>query len=154
MTDDDDLQRFVAAQAKVYDRALAELTAGQKSSHWMWFVFPQLAGLGRSPTAQRYSIASLEEARAYLHHPLLGERLVECTNAVLRVDGRTAEGIFGYPDCLKFCSCMTLFDRVAPQDVFARAIGKYCGGERDPLTSRMLGEAPEPRAGTSRRPAR
>ncbi len=139
MSDPFGLERFVAAQSRSYESALAELRAGAKRSHWIWFVFPQISGLGRSQTAQRYAIDSLDEARAYLEHPLLGERLRECTRAVLQVEGRTAAAIFGYPDWLKFRSCMTLFDAVAPGDVFGEAIDRYFDGERDPLTMARLG---------------
>jgi uncharacterized protein (DUF1810 family) len=110
-----DLQRFVAAQAAVYPEVLAELGAGEKRSHWMWFIFPQLAGLGRSATARRYALSSLAEARAYLAHPLLGARLRECTQLVNEVTGRSAAQIFGFPDELKFHSCMTLFAHAAGQ---------------------------------------
>src|SRR4051794_34023027 len=106
-----DLDRFVAAQAPVYATVLAELRAGRKQSHWMWFVFPQLAGLGRSPTATFYGLPGLDEARAYLAHDVLGPRLVECTGLVNAVTGRSAHEIFGTPDDLKFRSCVTLFQR-------------------------------------------
>jgi uncharacterized protein (DUF1810 family) len=136
------LTRFVAAQAPLFDRVRAELAAGRKESHWMWFVFPQLGGLGSSPTARQYGIASLVEARAYLAHELLGERLRECTRLVNRVQGRTIEEIFGYPDYLKFRSCMTLFARAAGDaasaQMFREALGKYFAGEEDPLTLRLL----------------
>ena len=134
-----DLQRFVDAQAPVYDAVLAELRAGHKTSHWMWFVFPQLRGLGHSAMAQRYGIASLDEARAYLAHPLLGPRLHDCTRRVLQVEGRSARAIFGTPDDFKFRSCMTLFGFAAPdEDGFARALDKYFGGEPDPRTLALL----------------
>jgi len=132
------LDRFVEAQAPVYDRALAELKAGRKQSHWMWFVFPQIAGLGHSPMAQHYAIQNLTEARAYLTHPLLGARLRECTQTVLDVEGRTAHEIFGSPDDLKFRSCMTLFDLAAPDGIFRAALEKYFSGEEDALTSEKL----------------
>ena len=132
------LERFVEAQAPVYDRALAELKAGRKQSHWMWFVFPQIAGLGRSPMAQHYAIQTLAEARTYLAHPLLGMRLRECTRAVLDVEGKTAHEIFGSPDDLKFCSSMTLFDLAAPDDIFRTALEKYFSGEEDALTVEKL----------------
>jgi uncharacterized protein (DUF1810 family) len=132
------LERFVEAQAPVYDRALAELKAGRKQSHWMWFVFPQIAGLGRSPMAQHYAIQTLAEARAYLAHPLLGARLRECTQAVLDVEGKSAHEIFGSPDDLKFCSSMTLFDLAAPDDIFRTALEKYFNGEEDRLTLEKL----------------
>ena len=107
----------------------------------MWFIFPQLTGLGSSPTAQYYSLGSLEEAAAYLHHPVLGPRLRNCTQLALNIDGEPAKTIFGYPDWLKFRSCMTLFDRVAPQDLFAQALNKYFDGEADSLTLAALEES-------------
>ncbi|HUO54805.1 MAG TPA: DUF1810 domain-containing protein [Rhodoblastus sp.] len=137
MTQDDpfNLRRFVAAQAEIYSIVREELRAGRKRNHWMWFVFPQIAGLGSTPTAQFYAIASLDEARAYLAHPVLGARLRECAELVNAVEGRTLFDIFGDPDRMKFRSCMTLFERAAPGDaVFARALDKYCDGVRDPLT--------------------
>jgi uncharacterized protein (DUF1810 family) len=130
-----DLARFVAAQGAVYDQVLSELRAGRKRSHWMWFVFPQLAGLGHSAMAQRYAIGSLEEARAYLAHPLLGARLRECSRLVLDARGDDAHAIFGTPDDLKFHASMTLFDRVAPEEtVFRECLQKYFGGSADALT--------------------
>lgn len=130
-----DLQRFVAAQAPVYAEVCAELRRGAKTSHWMWFVFPQLEALGRSATARRFGIGSIAEARAYTDHPLLGERLRECTRLVLGVTGRSLEEIFGPVDALKFRSSMTLFERAAPDEpAFARAIDRFCAGQRDPLT--------------------
>jgi uncharacterized protein (DUF1810 family) len=139
-TDDPhDLQRFVVAQDTVYDRVRAELAAGRKTSHWMWFVFPQLKALGRSTTAQHYGIADRAEALAYWRHPLLGARLKHCTSLVLGVDGRTAHEIFGSPDDLKFRSCMTLFGQVAPDEpVFAQALQKYFGGAADERTVELL----------------
>jgi len=133
------LERFVEAQAPVYDRALIELKAGRKQSHWMWFVFPQIAGLGHSPMAQHYAIQNLTEAQAYLTHPLLGARLRECTHIALDVDGKTAHEIFGPPDDLKFRSSMTLFAHAAPDEkLFRTALKKYFGGEEDPLTLEKL----------------
>ena len=132
------LERFVEAQAPVYDRALAELKAGRKQSHWMWFVFPQIAGLGNSPMAQHYAIQNLAEARAYLAHPLLGARLRECTQAVMGVESRTAHDIFGSPDDLKFRSSLTLFDLASPGDIFRAALEKYFSAEADPLTVEKL----------------
>ena len=132
------LERFVEAQAPVYDKALAELKAGRKQSHWMWFVFPQIAGLGHSPMAQHYAIQNLPEARAYLAHPLLGARLQECTQAVLDVEGKSAHEIFGSPDDLKFCSSMTLFDLASPDDIFRAALEKYFNADADPLTLQKL----------------
>ena len=132
------LGRFVEAQAPVHDRALAELKAGRKQSHWMWFVFPQITGLGRSPMAQHYAIQNLAEARAYLAHPLLGTRLRECIRAVLDVEGKTAREIFGSPDDLKFRSSMTLFAHAAPgEELFRAALEKYFDGE-DQLTVEKL----------------
>jgi uncharacterized protein (DUF1810 family) len=135
------LDRFVEAQAPVYGDVVAELRAGRKASHWMWFVFPQLTALGRSPTAVRYGIADLEEARAYLEHPLLGARLVECTRLVNAVSGRSAHEMFGTPDDLKFRSSMTLFAQADPgQPAFRDALAKYYGGIEDPLTVALLGD--------------
>lgn len=115
-----------------------ELAAGRKQSHWMWFVFPQIAGLGHSPMAQMYAIASLDEARAYLAHPLLGARLREATQLVLDVQGETAHAIFGSPDDLKFRSSMTLFDAVSPNDIFAAALDKYFDSQPNQLTLSKL----------------
>jgi uncharacterized protein (DUF1810 family) len=135
------LGRFVVAQRSAYDHALAELIAGAKRSHWMWFVFPQIAGLGRSPMAQRYAISDEVEARAYLTHPLLGARLRECTAAMLGWAGRrSAAAILGPIDALKFASSMTLFDAVADEadNPFAHALAAFNRGERDPLTLERL----------------
>jgi uncharacterized protein (DUF1810 family) len=130
-----DLQRFVDAQNTVIDAARAELRAGRKRGHWMWFVFPQIEGLGFSAAADLYAIRSLAEAEAYLKHPVLGERLRECARLVIGVDGRPIQEIFGYPDWLKFRSCITLFAAAAPDDaVFREALEKCCGGEADRLT--------------------
>lgn len=134
----DPLERFVAAQASVYATALAELRSGRKRTHWMWFVFPQLAGLGRSETARFYAIGSLEEARAYLAHPVLGPRLLECTAAAVSA-GVPADVLFGHPDDLKFRSSMTLFERAAQDSrPFAQALDRLCSGARDALTLRLL----------------
>ncbi len=139
MNDSHDLQRFVDAQDPVYARVTGELTRGAKTTHWMWFIFPQLKGLGRSDIARHYGIASAEEAVAYWRHPLLGPRLKECTNLVLAVEGKSARQILGPPDDLKFCSSMTLFERVAPEEaVFCRSIEKYFCGERDGRTLALL----------------
>ena len=129
------LERFVEAQRSVYDQALAELNAGAKRSHWMWFVFPQIAGLGHGPTARLYAIADSVEASAYLMHELLGRRLRECTDAMLGWAGRkSAEAILGPIDAVKFVSAMTLFDAVADgDDRFARALAAFNRGDRDPL---------------------
>jgi uncharacterized protein (DUF1810 family) len=127
-----DLQRFVDAQAPVYERVRAELKNGRKQSHWMWFIFPQIAGLGHSAMAQRYAISSLDEAKAYLAHAVLGRRLRECTRLVIQVAGKSAYDILGSPDDMKFHSCMTLFARAAPQDeVFTDALEKYFSGAED-----------------------
>jgi len=134
-----DLERFVDAQRTTYERARAELLAGRKRTHWMWFIFPQLEGLGRSATAQHYAIRSLDEARAYLEHPILGPRLVECTEIVNRIDGKSAYEIFGTPDDLKFRSSVTLFVQVArDQPVFEQALAKYFDAVPDPLTIELL----------------
>ena len=136
-----DLERFVTAQAPVYARALAELKRGRKDSHWMWFVFPQLAGLGRSPTAVHYAIASAGEARAYLAHRLLGPRLAECVDAVLTHKDLSAEAIFGPIDAVKLRSSMTLFEAVADEpNRFAEIIKTFHKGERDPATLALLAE--------------
>jgi|SRR5262245_61494350 len=133
------LQRFVEAQEPIYGRVSAELKSGRKQSHWMWFVFPQIAGLGHSPMAQRYAISSLDEAKAYLEHPILGPRLRECTRLVLAVQGRSAYEILGSPDDMKFRSCMTLFAHAAPDDpLFREALQKYFRGQEDPLTLQKL----------------
>lgn len=139
MTDPHGLERFVAAQDPVYGRVLGELADGRKTSHWMWFVFPQLRGLGTSPMAQRFAIVSIDEARAYPAHPVLGARLRECTRLVNRVEGRSIAEILGKPDDLKFRSSMTLFGRAAPEDTdFAAATAKYFGGEPDRRTLERL----------------
>ena len=142
--DDYNLDRFVEAQDPVIEAVLAELAAGRKRSHWMWFVFPQLQGLGRSPTAQFYAIASLDEARAYLAHPVLGPRLRRCTETVLSVEARSANAIFGVPDDMKFHSSMTLFARAAaPEDeaLFRQAIERFFDGRMDPGTLALLDRA-------------
>ena len=129
-TDPYNLQRFVDAQDGVFEQVCAELREGRKRSHWMWFVFPQLKGLGHSLMAERFAISSLDEAEAYLDHPVLGPRLRECTQLVNQIDGSTVDRIFGYPDNLKFRSCMTLFAQVpADNQVFKDALEKYFGGE-------------------------
>lgn len=139
MSDPFNLQRFVDAQAPVFERVRGELRNSRKTSHWMWFVFPQIRGLGHSPTAQRYAIASLEEANAYLQHPVLGERLHECTRLVNAVEGRSVHEIFGSPDDLKFRSSMTLFARAETDNaVFLDALKKYFRGEPDTATVEIL----------------
>ena len=135
------LGRFVAAQADHYAIALAELRAGRKRTHWMWFVFPQYDGLGFSSTAKYYAIKSLDEARAYLAHPLLGARIAECAEVVADLSGRPLGDIFGYPDDLKFRSSMTLFERAAgPDSPFASALDRCCEGQRDQVTLKLLSE--------------
>ena len=135
-----DLDRFLKAQEPVFETALRELLAGSKRSHWMWFVFPQLKGLGRSSMAQQYGIASLEEARAYLQHPVLGDRLRRCLEAVVAVHGPSLHQIFGSPDDLKFCSSMTLFALAdGSEELFQEALDRYCGGIMDPRTLELLG---------------
>ena len=141
MSDAFDLERFVLAQDPVLDAVRRELAEGRKRSHWMWFVFPQLAGLGRSAVARHYGLASLAEARAYLAHPLLGPRLVECTGLVNRVEGRSAHAILGSPDDLKFHSCMTLFAQAGPETPdFRLALERYFAGVPDAGTVRLLGQ--------------
>ena len=139
MDDPHDLRRFVDAQAPVFETVVAELAAGRKRSHWMWFVFPQIQGLGFSAMAQRYAIRSLDEARAYLAHPVLGPRLGRCTDLVLAVEGRNLTAILGSPDDAKFRSSMTLFGRAAPGEArFAAALDRCCGGEADAATLARL----------------
>jgi uncharacterized protein (DUF1810 family) len=133
------LQRFVDAQQAVFERACRELRRGRKQSHWMWFVFPQIKGLGRSETAQKYAISSREEASAYLAHPILGPRLRECSQIVANLEGVSGEDIFGYPDEMKFRSSMTLFTQVAADnEVFKRCLERYFQGEPDPATLAAL----------------
>jgi uncharacterized protein (DUF1810 family) len=139
MSHDFDLQRFVDAQARNYDDALAELRAGRKTSHWMWYVLPQVAGLGFSAMSQAYAIGSLAEARAYLDHAVLGRRLRDCVAAVLAVEDRSAHQIFGGPDDLKFRSSLTLFAAAAPEEpLFRQALERYFDGESDPATLKIL----------------
>ena len=136
-----DLQRFVAAQdaGRTYDQATAELRRGRKTSHWMWFVFPQITGLGQSPVSRMYAISGLAEAKAYLAHPVLGPRLVECAAIVAGLSGRTAEQIFGGIDALKLRSSMTLFLRAAPDEpVFRQVLDQYFGGNPDPATDQRI----------------
>ncbi len=135
-----DLDRFVRAQEGIFETALSELRAGRKSTHWMWYVFPQLAGLGRSPASRQYSISTLAEAGAYLRHPVLGPRLVACVEAVLAIEGRSAHEIFGSPDDRKLRSSITLFAVVSPPgSVFHRLLETYFRGEPDARTLRLLG---------------
>jgi uncharacterized protein (DUF1810 family) len=134
-----DLNRFLGAQQVNYADALSELGAGRKRTHWMWYVFPQVAGLGNSPMSVRYAIRNEDEARAYLDHPVLGRRLIECAEAVLALDSRSAHDIFGSPDDLKLRSCATLFAHVSPPgSVFERLLDKYYSSEHDPRTLSLL----------------
>jgi uncharacterized protein (DUF1810 family) len=139
LADPFNLERFVEAQAPVYEQVRREMEAGRKQSHWMWFIFPQIAGLGQSPMSIRFAIASLDEAKAYLAHPALGARLRECARLALNVEGKTARDIFGSIDEMKFHSSMTLFARAASdEDVFQRCIDKYFGGSPDRATNGRL----------------
>jgi uncharacterized protein (DUF1810 family) len=142
MNDPHQLQRFVTAQDEggTYEAAVGELRAGLKRSHWMWFVFPQIAGLGQSPISRRYAISSLEEAQAYLEHAVLGPRLIECAGILGELSGRTAEGIFGGIDAMKLRSSMTLFAHADPSNpLFRRVLDDYFGGSPDHSTERLLG---------------
>lgn len=133
------LSRFIEAQTATYDTAMAELKRGQKTSHWMWFIFPQIAGLGRSPTARFYAIADLDEARAYLAHPVLGPRLVDAVEAINALPGRDAHAVFGSPDDMKLRSCLTLFRTADPEEpAFQQALDKYFAGREDLLTMERL----------------
>jgi uncharacterized protein (DUF1810 family) len=147
-----DLGRFLEAQEGDYARALSEIASGRKRTHWMWYIFPQLDGLALSSTSRRYSIKSLDEARAYLAHPILGARLLECAEAVVGVEGRSAGAIFGSPDDLKLRSCATLFACVSPPgSVFDRLLAKYYEGKRDERTLHLLGSTPGPGSDDDRR---
>jgi uncharacterized protein (DUF1810 family) len=142
--DPHDLRRFVLAQEDDYGQALSEITRGQKRTHWIWYIFPQIDGLAFSSTSRFYSIKSLDEARAYLDHPTLGPRLLVCVEALLRVEGRSASEIFSSPDDLKLRSCATLFASVSPPgSLFEQLLTKYYAGERDPQTLQKLGTAPD-----------
>jgi uncharacterized protein (DUF1810 family) len=135
-----DLDRFLLEQQDVYDGVLGELRRGRKTGHWIWFIFPQVAGLGYSPMSQRFAIASLDEARAYLAHPVLGARLRDCAGVLLATRGRTAQEILGSTDAMKLRSCMTLFQRAAPDEpVFAQVLDRYYGGVADDATDARLG---------------
>lgn len=139
MEDNYNLQRFLSAQEEYIDSVILELNQGQKIGHWMWYIFPQVKGLGLSSTAEFYAIQSKDEAIAYLNHPVLGPRLLECTKAVNAHDNLTAEHIFGYPDYLKFRSCMTLFERIANNESpFSEALDRFYGGEPDERTLSIL----------------
>jgi uncharacterized protein (DUF1810 family) len=140
-----DLQRFVAAQASVYSRVVGELSDGRKRSHWMWFIFPQIAGLGFSAMAERFAIGSRAEATAYLAHDILGPRLIECTRLVLAVKNKTINEILGSPDDMKFRSSMTLFGAVSGNPIFGQAIAVYCAGARDQATIEILQTLDAPR---------
>ena len=145
MSDPFELGRFVQAQEQTYDEALSEIRSGRKQSHWMWFVFPQFEGLGSSWASRRFAIKSQAEAEAYLVHPVLGPRLVECAEATLQVEGRSAGEIFGSPDDMKLRSSATLFAAVSPGgSVFHRVIDRYFGGAPDEKTLRLMGGAPRP----------
>jgi len=153
MNDPYDLQRFVDVQSSVYPRVRAELQDGHKTSHWMWFIFPQFRGLGSSPLARKFAISSLEEAAAYLDHSVLGPRLVECTELVNLVEGRTIEQIFGYPDDLKFRSSMTLFAHATSDNrLFLDALKKYFLGELDPETLKRLPQRGPPSSAIATKP--
>jgi len=147
MTNDDQyhLNRFIKAQETVYNSVVCELKYGQKRSHWIWFIFPQIDGLGHSETARYYAIKSIQEAQDYLHHPVLGARLQECTQAVLNIEGQTLAYIFGYPDDRKFKSSMTLFAYVSsPGSVFEQALEQYCHGEQDSKTLELISSRNQP----------
>lgn len=133
-----DLNRFISAQDQVYDRVLAELKNGRKRSHWMWYIFPQLDGLAQSTTSKYYAIKNLEEAIAYLNHPVLGARIIECAKTIVAIEGKTVSEMFGYPDDLKLFSSMTLFSEVADDSIFADVLDKYFQGERDDRTLQLL----------------
>jgi uncharacterized protein (DUF1810 family) len=136
------LEQFVIAQESIYRQVVREVTAGRKQSHWMWFIFPQLAGLGFSGMSRKFGIASLDEARSYLGHPVLGSRLLECTRLMLAVPNDDVSAVLGYPDDLKFRSCMTLFAVAAPEEaLFEEALKKFFGGERDRPTLELLEQA-------------
>jgi len=141
MTDAFQLQRFISAQDKVYDDVIGELTRGNKETHWMWFIFPQLSGLGKSPTAIHYSLASEAEAKAYLQHPVLGPRLLECTDKVLRHKNKSADDIFGQLDAIKLRSSMTLFENLQSNRVFSSVLDQYFHGQRDQKTLALLESA-------------
>lgn len=133
------LDRFLVAQEHSYDTALREIRAGRKRSHWMWYIFPQIAGLGMSYTAQLYSIQNISEARDYIAHPVLGARLIEISRALLTLDSSDATAVMGYPDDLKLCSCMTLFKQVSDDPVFGAVLDKFYGGRADTRTLAILG---------------
>ncbi len=135
----DSLNRFLIAQEHSYDTALREVRSGRKRSHWMWYIFPQIAGLGMSCTAQLYSIRDIDEARDYISDPVLGDRLIEISRALLTLDASDPTAVMGYPDDLKLCSCMTLFELVSDDPVFGAVLDKFYGGRRDKRTLSLLG---------------
>jgi uncharacterized protein (DUF1810 family) len=141
MNDPFNLQRFADAQSPIFDQVRSELRGGVKRSHWMWFIFPQIKGLGYSQMSRKFAISSREEAKAYLEHPILGPRLIECTKLVNLIEGRAIEQIFGYPDDLKFQSCMTLFANATGNQVFVDALSKYFKGKSDSSTLEGLATA-------------
>ena len=142
MNIDNNISRFLSAQQNIYTHVLKELQNGNKTTHWMWFIFPQIEGLGNSQTAKYYSITTIEEAKEYLMHPILGKRLLECTNIIAGIENKTADEIFGSIDTMKLRSCMTLFNFIAPeQKVFADVLKKYFNGEEDELTLSILKKA-------------
>jgi uncharacterized protein (DUF1810 family) len=135
-----DLTRFIHAQERDYEQAISEIRSGRKRSHWMWYIFPQFEGLGFSPTSRHYAIKSIAEAEAYLRHPVLGPRLLECVRATLGLEGRSASDVFGSPDDMKLRSCATLFASVSPtESIFEQILDKYFGGRRDEKTVELLG---------------
>jgi uncharacterized protein (DUF1810 family) len=139
MNSNNTLSRFLSAQHNIYSRVLKELQLGKKTSHWMWFIFPQIEGLGHSSTAKYYSIKNINEAKEYIDHPILGKRLFECCNIILKIEDKSVEDIFGYPDNLKLKSCMTLFNYAVPKHkVFADVLNKYFTGELDEQTISIL----------------
>lgn len=139
ISEEESLERFVLVQEHSYSQVLAEIKNGQKNSHWMWYIFPQIEGLGSSPAAQKYSIKNKNEAVSYLKHSVLGPRLKECTNAVLSIENKSVKLIFGYPDVLKLCSSMTLFESIAGEGFeFSEVIEKFYAGERDVKTLEIL----------------
>jgi len=141
MSDTFHLQRFIDAQDSVYADVIAELTQGRKESHWMWFIFPQFAGLGQSPTAIHYSVTSEAEARAYLEHPILGPRLLECADKVLQFNNKSADEVFGQIDAMKLRSSMTLFDHLQANSVFRSVLEQFFHGQRDQKTLALLESA-------------
>ena len=142
MNTDNSLSIFLVAQQNIYPQVVKELESGKKTTHWMWFIFPQIEGLGNSATAKYYSIKTIEEAKEYLMHPILGKRLLECTNIIAEIENKTADEIFGYTDTIKLRSCMTLFNFFAPEHkVFAAVLKKYFNGVEDEQTLFILKNA-------------